>query len=89
MKVPELTLHILQKEGLELTLPQHLAIKLSEGVFDENNKVYFANSFASAGLPKLVMLIVMANWMSITFEKGDEAGDKKKQDAVDTIKGIF
>jgi len=27
--------------------------------------------------------------MSITFEKGDEAGDKKKQDTVDTIKGIF
>jgi len=89
MKVPELSLHILQKEGIELSLDHHLAIKLSEGIFDENNKIYFANTFSSAGMPKLVMLLVMANWMSITFEKEDEGADEIGAEAVGKIKGLF
>jgi len=86
MKVSELTLHILQKEGVELNLDQYLAIKLSEGIFDENNKVYFANSFSSKSVPKLVMLLVIANWMSITFEKEDEV-DLKSSSVLNKIKG--
>jgi len=88
MKVPELTLHILQKEGIELSLDQHLAIKLSEGIFDESNKVYFANSFSSKPTPKLVMLLVMANWMSITFEKEEET-DGKKDEALKKLMGAL
>ena len=86
MKVSELTLHILQNEGIELSLDQYLAIKLSEGIFDENNKVYFANSFSSKPVPKLVMLLVMANWMSITFEKEEEV-DPKATATLNKLKG--
>ena len=86
MKVSELTLHILQREGIELSMDQYLAIKLSEGIFDENNKVYFANSFSSKPVPKLVMLLVMANWMSITFEKEEEV-DPKTTATLNKLKG--
>jgi hypothetical protein len=86
MKVSELTLQILQREGIELSMDQYLAIKLSEGIFDENNKVYFANSFSSKPVPKLVMLLVMANWMSITFEKEEEV-DPKTTATLNKLKG--
>lgn len=88
MKVSDLTLHILQKAGFQLSLDEFLAIKLSEGIFDENNKVYFANSFNSVSLPKLVMLLTMSNWMSIELERDDEV-DGKSNAILNNLKGAL
>ena len=88
MKVSELTLWLLQEQGISLPMDRYLAIKLSEGIFDENNRVYFANSFNSKEVPKLVSLLVMANWMAIIFER-EEEDDKKSGEILGKLKGAL
>jgi hypothetical protein len=65
--VTDRALYILQKEGILLTWKETLAIKLSDGMFEEKNiKYYKAFDGLKTRLPEMIH---WADWMSARIEK--------------------
>ncbi|MBC8386751.1 MAG: hypothetical protein H8E13_01715 [Actinobacteria bacterium] len=64
MKVPIRSIFILQHFGIKMTQSEFLGIMLSDGMFDDINKVYFHN--LKTNLP---LIIHHADHMSVMCEK--------------------
>jgi hypothetical protein len=58
MEVPDRSLYLLQKYGIETTLKEHLTIKLSNGVFDDAARKYLQqynpDMFLCSNLPRVI-----------------------------------
>lgn len=72
MKVAERSLFLLQSWGVKVTLNEHLAIKLHDGLYDDSNKFYLMSGMKETRLRNhLPILIHQADQMAayIEFEK--------------------
>jgi hypothetical protein len=66
--VPERALFLLQKYGIEITQNEWLAIKLSDGLYDEGNKAYLKNFAKYAMKTNLPYIIHWADHMACRVE---------------------
>lgn len=69
MKAPERGLMMLQKYGVQITQNEWLAIKLSDGIYDEGNKSYLMNYSPYSMKTNLPYIIHWADHMSSTVER--------------------
>ncbi len=70
MLVPDLALFLLQKYNIPLTLNETLGIKLTDGLYDENNKPYFISYRKESSLrTNLPIIVHQADLMAAKFEK--------------------
>lgn len=69
MKAPERGLMMLQKYGVKITEREWLAIKLSDGIYDEGNKSYLMNYSPYSMKTNLPYIIHWADHMSSTVER--------------------
>lgn len=60
MLVPDRSLYLLQKFGIELSQKEYLAIKLHDGLFEESNKAYYINFSPDARLRSNIVKILHA-----------------------------
>lgn len=67
-KAPERGLFLLQKYGIDLTQNEWLAIKLSDGIYDEGNKSYLVNYAPYPMKTNLPYIIHWADHMSSRVE---------------------
>jgi hypothetical protein len=67
-KAPERGLFLLQKFGIEITQNEWLAIKLSDGIYDEGNKSYLINFAPYAMKTNLPYIIHWADHISSRVE---------------------
>lgn len=67
-KVPERGLMMLQKYGIAITETEWLAIKLSDGIYDDGNKSYLINYAPYAMKTTLPAIIHWADHMASTVE---------------------
>ena len=68
MKAPERGLFLLQKHGIAVTQNEWLAIKLSDGIYDEGNKSYLINYAPYAMKTNLPYIIHWADHISSRVE---------------------
>lgn len=68
MKAPERGLFLLQKYGVQVTQNEWLAIKLSDGIYDEGNKSYLINFAPYAMKTNLPYIIHWADHISSRVE---------------------
>lgn len=68
MKAPERGLFLLQKHGISVTQNEWLAIKLSDGIYDEGNKSYLINYAPYAMKTNLPYIIHWADHISSRVE---------------------
>lgn len=68
MKAPERGLFLLQKYGVQVTQTEWLAIKLSDGIYDEGNKSYLINYAPYAMKTNLPYIIHWADHISSRVE---------------------
>jgi hypothetical protein len=68
MKAPERGLFLLQKFGVQVTKNEWLAIKLSDGIYDEGNKAYMINFAPYAMKTNLPYIIHWADHISSRVE---------------------
>lgn len=68
MKAPERGLFLLQKYGVQITQNEWLAIKLSDGLYDEGNKSYLVNYAPYAMKTNLPKIIHWADHLSSSVE---------------------
>lgn len=68
MKAPERGLFLLQKYGVQVTQNEWLAIKLSDGIYDEGNKSYMINFAPYAMKTNLPYIIHWADHISSRVE---------------------
>lgn len=68
MKAPERGLFMLQKYGVQVTMNEWLAIKLSDGIYDEGNKSYLINFAPYAMKTNLPYVIHWADHISSRVE---------------------
>lgn len=68
MKAPERGLFLLQKYGVQVTQNEWLAIKLSDGIYDEGNKSYLINYAPYAMKTNLPYIIHWADHISSRVE---------------------
>lgn len=68
MKAPERGLFLLQKYGVPVTQNEWLAIKLSDGIYDEGNKSYLINYAPYAMKTNLAYIIHWADHISSRVE---------------------
>jgi len=68
MKAPERGLFLLQKYGVQVTQNEWLAIKLSDGIYDEGNKSYMINYAPYAMKTNLPYIIHWADHISSRVE---------------------
>ena len=70
MKIPDRTLFLFQKYGIELSLNETLGIKLADGLYDEANKAYLI-SYLEAGRLKTCLpnILHQADMMATTIEQ--------------------
>lgn len=80
MKVTDGALFVLQSEGITLTQKETLAIKLSDGLYDDTNKAYLMNHGKFPIHTNLPYVIHWADHMSATIER-----DPLKQEFVENI----
>jgi hypothetical protein len=66
--VPERALFLLQKYGIEITQTEWLAIKLSDGLYDEGNKAYLKNFAKYAMKTNLPYIIHWADHLACRVE---------------------
>jgi len=69
MRVPDRALYILQKYNIQMTEAEYLAIKLSDGLYDEGNKTYFVNHSVFPMKSNLPFIIHWADHMACSAEK--------------------
>lgn len=69
MKVPDRAVFTLQKYGIELTQKEFLAIKLSDGMYDDSNKSYLLNHSVFPIKTSLPYIIHWADHMATCVEK--------------------
>lgn len=69
MKAPERGLMMLQKYDVKVTQNEWIAIKLSDGLYDEGNKSYLMNYSAYSMKTNLPYIIHWADHMSSTVER--------------------
>lgn len=67
-KAPERGLFLLQKYGVQITQNEWLAIKLSDGIYDEGNRSYFINFSPYAMKTNLPYIIHWADHISSRVE---------------------
>jgi hypothetical protein len=80
MKVTDGALFILQQFGIELTQNETLAIKLSDGLYDDANKAYLMNYAKFPIHTNLPYVIHWGDHMSATIER-----DPLKQEFVQSL----
>ncbi len=80
MKVTDGAAFLLQKYGIELTQNEWLAIKLSDGLYDESNKGYLMNHGKYPMHTNLPYIIHWADHMSCVSER-----DPLKQEYVESL----
>lgn len=68
MKAPERGLFLLQKYGVQITQNEWLAIKLSDGIYDEGNRAYMINFAPYAMKTNLPYIIHWADHISSRVE---------------------
>jgi hypothetical protein len=68
MKVPDRSLFLLQKYGVELTQKEWLGIKLSDGLYDEGSKQYYINFVPYGMKTSLPYIIHWADHMASQTE---------------------
>lgn len=69
MMVPDRSLYILQKFGIELSQKEFLAIKLHDGMFDDSNKPYFySNQESSRMKTNIVNILHVADFLASKME---------------------
>ena len=77
MLVPDRSLFVLQKFGIQVDQKEWLGIKLHDGVFDESNKAYFsANKPDSRLKTNLVYVLHVADYLASKFETDIEESQK-------------
>jgi len=81
MKVTDGAVYVLQKYGIELTQNEWLAIKLSDGLYDDSNKGYLMNHGKFPMHTNLPYIIHWGDHMSCTVER-----DPVKQEFVENLK---
>jgi hypothetical protein len=69
MKVTDRALYMLQKCGIEMTEKEWLAIKLSDGIYDEGNVAYYKNFSVYPMKTNLPYIIHWADHMASMAEK--------------------
>lgn len=70
MSVTDRALYLLQSYGIEVTQSEFLAIKLSDGLYDESNKSYLKNNMYPYPMKtNLPYIIHMADYMSTNVER--------------------
>jgi hypothetical protein len=80
MKVTDGAVFILQSRGIQLTHNEFMAIKLSDGLYEDSNKGYLMNYGKFAIHTNLGYVIHWADHMSTTAER-----DPLKQEFIDSI----
>lgn len=83
MKVTDGALFILQSYGIALTHKETLAIKLSDGLYDESNKDYLMNYGKYPIHTNLCYIVHWADHMSTTVER-----DGLKQEFVESLTNV-
>jgi hypothetical protein len=69
MKVPDRALMTLQRYGVTLTDNEWIAIKLSDGLYDESNEAYLKSSFIQYPLDtNLPRIVHIADYMASQIE---------------------
>lgn len=81
MKVTDGAVYVLQKYGIVLTQNEWLAIKLSDGLYDDSNKGYLMNHGKFPMHTNLPYIIHWGDHMSCTVER-----DPVKQEFVENLK---
>lgn len=95
--VQDLSLYLLQKNGIEMCFEEFLAIKIHDGLYDDTNKPYFISRTESSGLrSNLPYIVHTADLMSSKHEysmwkesKNPENEKKEEESAVEFFKKIF
>lgn len=73
MLVPDRSLFVLQKFGIQLTQQEYLAIKLHDGLFDESNKAYYVSFNPDSKLKSnIVPILHSADYLASKIELDKE-----------------
>lgn len=79
MLVPDRSLFLLQKHGIQVSQNEYLAIKLHDGVFEEGNKPYwFSYQPSSQFKTSIVHIVHTADYLSSKIEKDIQARKQQK-----------
>lgn len=73
MLVPDRSLFVLQKFGIQVTQQEYLAIKLHDGLFDESNKAYYVSFNPDSKLKtNIVPILHSADYLASKLELDKE-----------------
>lgn len=69
MLIPDRSLFLLQKFGIQVSQQEYLAIKLHDGIFDESNKSYFVSFTPDSKLKSnIVPILHVADYLAAKIE---------------------